>query len=175
MKPFVLIIYGPVCAGKSVTAKYLMDKLPSLFRVSIDKVKFLISDFTTAKYPLLPNQMVLDLATRALEAGLSLVVEGNRTIQKELWKNYEILAQKYGARFVEVNIEANPDTLVERFKDRVVQAKAKEKKLSFTTIEAMVERNEDYFKMKKPDLLTLSSDELTVEERGERILALLKA
>lgn len=164
MQQYILIINGPICAGKSTVVEMLMSRHPKLFRVSFDKIKKFISDYAPEKYRGVVSELAFDLAQSAIQKGFSLLVEGNVKIQKESRAKYSTLAQKNSIKFFEVNLEAPLEVLKTRFAKRVEEAAR-----TWTTIYAkteadMMDRYTAYCEYKNSALPTFDSSALNPEQ-----------
>ena len=172
MDKFLLIIYGPMLAGKTTIANYLCESIPGVFQVSFDKIKRFISDYVPdGRYNETMNGLVYALSDKAAENGLSLIFEGNIRIQKELRQTYKELADKHGLRFVEIKIEAPLEVLKNRFNERIAD---KGKKLFVRTMEGMLERYDAYMANRDNDNPTFDSSASSLEDISVKIKSILK-
>lgn len=168
--PVVLLINGPMCSGKSSVAELLLKKWPGSFRVSGDKIKWLISDYSADKYSGTGtvNRMLFKLAEAAIAENLSLIIEGNIGIMKNWRTKYADLAARNNLRFVEFNIEADFETLKKRFEERIANAEKIGGHISVRTLEGMKERYDAYVslrdsKIKSFDSFAISPEEIALE------------
>ena len=174
MKQFILSINGSICSGKSSVAELLLNKRPRSFRVSTDKIKWLISNFSKDEQRELARRLTLKLAEAACDEGLSLIIDGNGRFDKNYNQDYEKLAEKKKIFFIEINIDAPLEVLKERFNKRVESAMAANSKISCTTEEKMLEFYNSYLKYKNQEAVAYDSSLLSSEEICEEVLELLK-
>jgi shikimate kinase len=76
MKPFLILIDGPIGAGKSTVAKILHGKLKRTALVALDRVKWLVSDFDGSHKDLqLASDVGAAMAREYLLKGINVIVE----------------------------------------------------------------------------------------------------
>lgn len=162
---FILVIYGPQCSGKSTVVKLIMEKYPEVFHASLDKIKWLISDYTAEKYSDkgTVGRLNLALARQAAAEGFSLVAEGNSRFVEEIG-SYAEIADKHKIRLIRVNIEAPYGVLLDRFNLRVESAKVQKTKISVTDEQGMKERYDRYQKNKDAQIPTFDSSKMSPSE-----------
>ncbi len=164
MKNFILVLNGPMCAGKSTVTKLLMQR-DGLFKGSYDAVKWLISNYSAdnENHRKISKEVIFGAITKAVESGLSVVIDGGFNDYRD---KYRDLADKNNYVYLSVNIEAPLEVLEKRFLDRVESAKLNEhKNISVTTLEGFHSRYQWYLNQNKdPEGLTLDSGSLTSEE-----------
>ena len=170
---FILILNGPVCAGKTSVARYFYSKYKNIFTARGDKIKWMISDYDRLNLNYKENivEMVSTLIQSAIKCGFSIVHDWSITNKQRI--KYKKLAKQYGLIFMEVNIESDFCTISKRFDERIVAAK-KGAKISLTDPKIMKKRYEDYFNLKKEDLPTFDSGKLSPEEISKKIISLIK-
>lgn len=173
MKKFILMINGPICSGKSTITELLMGKLPKTFRVSVDRAKWLISDYSKNKYRETAHRLTLELAKAAFNEGFSLIIDGNGRYSKDSNNDYKELANKTNTPFFEINLEAPIEILIDRFNKRVEGAKINHIKLSITTAEKMMESYKAYFGYKDDSNITFDSSLMGPEEICQKIMILM--
>lgn len=173
MKKYILILYGPMCSGKSTVAKIFLEKTPWVFHLSGDKIKRMISSYTPREYLWVMNNMMVDIAESAVKNWLPILVEWNVWLQNEVRKKYQSLANKHWYKFIEINIEAPVEILEERFLERVKNATEKWSKITVTTVDEMMKRYNGYMQYKKWDISAIDSYNLTPTEIYEKIVSLM--
>ena len=167
-KKFILVIYGPSCGGKSSVIELLISKHENLFRVSQDKIKWLISRYDKNKHTEIVYNFLVNLGKDAVSKKFSLVVEGGN-VAKNKGKDFRLIAKKNKMNFFEVNIEAPFDIAKERFKERVKSAKLRKTKLSNKTLRGFKELynlHEENINKKMP---TFDSSVLSVKKIVKKI------
>ncbi len=164
MGKYIIILYWPICSGKSVLTNLLLQKAEGVFLISPDKVKRFISKYDPNKYLWIPSRLIFDLAKSAIQEGFSLIVEGNTKIQKDMRKDYKIIGEEHNYNFFEFNIEAPVEILIERFLKRVADAKEKWNNITLTEVDQMMIRYNHYRENKKNTIPTIDSSLHTTEE-----------
>ena len=157
MKQFILIVNGPICSGKTKAIDVIMSGYKRIFRLSPNKIKFLISDYT----PDIDRQAVHDatmiIAEQMCSVGMSLILEGGSVAQGNLNKRLEDLAEKNGIAFTVVNVEAPLEILKKRFAERVDTAVIRGSRVSVTDDEGYMKRYEAYLAIKPQASATFDS------------------
>jgi adenylate kinase family enzyme len=178
MNPFILLINGPQCAGKSTVAELLLNSYPNLFHITGDKIKWLISDYAQSKQKYsesdVINKMLYKLSESAIVEGFSLLIETNIGLMKSWIPKYKALADSNEFVYLELNIEAPYDVLKERFEKRAQSAKAQGSKISVTKVDDMKLRFDGYQKYKNSSVPTLDSYRMSSEEILNQIVEKLK-
>jgi len=174
-KKFLIILYGPQCSGKSTVAKLLLEKTPEVFHASPDKIKWFISDYSAEKYSGkgVINRLTLSLVNQAAAEGFSILVEGNIKIMLGA-DEYNKIAEDNNMKFIQINIEAPYEVLLNRFNLRVKDAQEKNTKISVKTEDGMRERYNKYHELKKQEVLTFDSSTKSPEEILSEIESLFK-
>ncbi len=171
-KRFLLMVYGPMCAGKTTLINKLFESYDGIFKGSNDYIKWLISNCGLNKYKILNNTMTLKLTEVALEHGLSAMIDGNSHILAEMSSDYKSLAERYSVPIYEVNIEAPYNVLLMRFNERVKKGiiEATGTRPTIVTEYEMKRRYELYCKNKKTLIPTFSSEFHSSEEISRQII-----
>lgn len=173
MNQFILIINGPIVSGKTWAVNVIMDNYKKIFRLSANKIKFLISDYTPDRDRKLVQECLMSIADKLLENGMSLITEGGSVKQGDLNKSLEDLGKKHGIKVIYVNIEAPLDILKQRFADRLKTSQERGSKLSVTDEKGFVERYDAYMKLKDANWPTFDSSVLSPEEIASGIMKLV--
>lgn len=163
MTKYLLTLNGPLCSGKTSTADLLLASEPKLIRISRDKIKRFISDYTPDNhYKIFLDQIMVSFTKQAFENGLNVIIEGSPNL--DIIVQLKEIAEKHGAKYVEVNLEAPEDVLIDRFHKRLALAKERDFKMFCTTEERMKELNQKYFSLKNTSAKTIMTDVLSQEE-----------
>ncbi|MBP6925607.1 MAG: AAA family ATPase [Candidatus Pacebacteria bacterium] len=172
MKKSIIVLNGPICAGKSTVTKLLM-KNDNFFRGSYDAVKWLISNYSTdtKSHREIAKEIIFSAISIAAESGLSIVIDGGFADYRDKYKE---LAQKFNFHYVSINIEAPVEVLEKRFLERVDSAsKVDSKNISVTTLEKFHSRYQWYLNTNKDlDGITFDSGKMSPEEIITEINAL---
>lgn len=81
MQKFILIIQGPLCAGKSTVVKSLLAEHENLFYASFDRIKWLISHYDAKKHNIIKANLAFALSKEALANNLSVIVECGKQLE----------------------------------------------------------------------------------------------
>lgn len=175
MKKFLLIINGPMCAGKSTITKLFLEK-ENVFRGSSDRIKWLISNYSAEnkEHRAIAKKITFSAIESAIDSGLSVVIDGGLGEYKIKYKE---LASRYDYVYLSVNIEAPLEILEQRFLERVESAKRDDSKtISVTTIEGFHSRYAWYCSDNKDtEATTFDSSRATAEEISLQIEKLINA
>ncbi len=174
MNSSVIVLNGPMCAGKSTITKLLMQN-NNVFRGSYDAVKWLISNYSAdnENHRRIAKEVIFSAITTAIESGLSIVIDGGFA---DFRNRYKELAQKFNFEYISLNIEAPIKVLEKRFLERVNSAnQVNSKTISVTTLEGFYSRYQWYLSTNKDfDGITFDSSKLTAEEIVTEIIKLTK-
>lgn len=164
MNKYILVLNGPMCAGKSTITRLLMQKA-GLFRGSYDAVKWLISNYSAdnENHRKTAKKVIFSAISTAVESGLSIIIDGGFADYRDAYRK---LAQEFNFRYISVNIEAPIEILEKRFLERVDSAiQANSKTISVTTLEGFHSRYQWYLHTNKdPEGTILDSSKLSQEE-----------
>lgn len=172
MNQFILIINGPVCSGKTSTIDVVMGNYKKVFRLSQNKIKWLISDYTPDRDRKAVQESLLMVAEKMLENGMSLILEGGSVTQGEMNKALEGIGEKHGIKTTYVNIEAPLNVLKERFAERLKVSAERGTKVSFTDDEGYMQRYNAYLAIKGNDPV-FDSGALSPEQIATEIMKLV--
>lgn len=152
----------PSCAGKSTAVDTLLWKYPNIFHINKDKVKWLISDYSSKNeiHRDTLKQMLLWMAKIAIDNWLSVFLEWQKQIVSEIL-NY---TKNKNLNIGYVNLEAPLVVLENRFQDRLIECENKWIKISNTSVEWLRRRYDIYQAEKIEKWITLDTDLLTKEE-----------
>lgn len=173
MKQFILIINGPIMGGKTYTTESIMGQHKKVFRLSPNKIKFLISDYTPDRDRKAVHECVILIAEKMLENGMSLLLEGGSVMQGSLNNDLVKLAEKYALKVTFVNIEAPLAILKKRFDERVLNAANRGSKLSVTDETGFMERYNAYLSIRDQAEKTFDSSTQEPGEIAKQIMALV--
>lgn len=174
MSHYLLVLCGPVCAGKTTTVDLLLASEPKLIRISRDKIKRFISDYSPKEnnYKAFLDKLLLSFADQAFEHGFNIIIEGSPNL--DMGKAFKELAENYSARYLEINLEASQEVITKRFYARLEKAKKEGFKLFNTTEERMLELNGKYMEIRNKEAVTIMTDTLTAEQVVEKVKEIIK-
>ena len=173
MNQFILIINGPIVGGKTSAVESIMNQYKKVFRLSANKIKFLISDYTPDRDRNLVHESVLLLADNMLKNGMSLLMEGGSVMQGNLNEGLKELADKHNIKVTIVNIEAPLEQLKKRFEERVLNSITLGKKISVIDDAGFMERYNAYLEIKDQAIKTFDSGAQGPGEIAKQIMALV--
>ncbi len=173
MNQFILIINGPMVGGKTSAVEVIMNQYKKIFRVSPNKIKFLISDYTPDRDRLLVHTSTLLVAEKMLEGGMSLLIEGGSVMQGSLNDEIKKLGEKRGIKVTTVNIEAPLEALKKRFDERVMNSITRGTKISVTDEEDFMKRYDAYLKIRDQAEKTFDSNTQNPGDIAKQIMTLV--
>ena len=173
MNQFILILNGPMVGGKTSAVEAIMNQYKKVFRLSANKIKFLISDYTPDRDRALVHASLLLIAEKMLEGGMSLLLEGGSVMQGNLNTKLKELGEKHGVKVTTINIEAPLETLKKRFEERVMNSITRGTKISVTDEAGFMERYEAYLKIKDQAEATFDSNTQNPGDIAKAIMALV--
>jgi len=173
MNQFILIINGPIVGGKTSAIDVILKQYKKVFRVSPNKIKFLISDYTPDRDRALVHECMILLAEKMLEHDMSLIIEGGSVMQGDLNDSITELGKKHGIKITTVNIEAPLDILKRRFEERVQSSITRGTKISVTEEAGFLKRYESYLKIKNQAESTFDSSTKSPGEIAKEIMKLV--
>lgn len=125
MKPYMIIIDGPMGSGKSTIATLLNKKLKRTAHLGIDRIKFFVSDFKRDQDD---NHMTLLVLLRMIDEyvnnGINILI-AQGLYRKEHLEPYLKIAKKKGLTVFMYQLEAPKEVLLERVVQRPKPAEAR--------------------------------------------------
>lgn len=175
MNNSIIVLNGPMCAGKSTVTKLLMQN-DNVFRGSYDAVKWLISNYSAdnENHKKIAKEIIFNAVATAVELGVSIVIDGGFA---DFRNRYKELAKKFNFKYLSLNIEAPIEILEKRFLERVDSAlQANSKTISVTTLEGFHSRYQWYLNTNKDFVgITFDSSKMSAEEIVAEIMKLADA
>ncbi len=172
MKQFIIIINGPICSGKTKAIDVIMSNYKKIYRLSPNKIKFLISDYTPDRDRQTVHDCTMIIAERMFTEGMSLVLEGGSVAQGNLNKRLQELAEKNSITVTVVNVEAPLEILKKRFEERIDTAVLRGSKVSVTDDEGYMKRYNAYLAIKPEASATFDSSTQGPEDIAKAIMDL---
>lgn len=162
---YILMLNGPVCAGKSSLSKNILKNSNNVFVASFDSIKKNVSQYTDEVY----SDFVLDLfytsARKALEQGFSLIVEPKQKKLREYREFFGKCAMEKNYIFKEINIEASREVMLSRLEKRVKEGRS----VNVHTPEHHMERYNLYLENKLTNIPTYNTDNMSEAELYEKV------
>lgn len=113
----LIVIDGPMGAGKTTTSKLLNEKIPGTARIALSDVKRFISDFEASHtYNKISQEIILIMAEEYLKRGVSVIVEW--AMKAERTESLTAIASKYDASSFIFQLDAPKELLLQRVLDR---------------------------------------------------------
>lgn len=161
---FLIVIHGPMGAGKTAVADLLHDEIENMAHFGVDHIKWLISDGkTNPERKKISQQMVMVMAEKYLSLGTSVLVE--QAFSGSEIDELKNIASTYKAEFLVYNLEASRQIMNERIKERTERLGKPE------VSEDHIEKSyNDYIGNKYTEGAVLNSEEMTVREVADKIL-----
>ncbi len=173
MNQFILIVNGPIVGGKTSAIEVIMNQYKKVFRVSPNKIKFLISDYTPDRDRALVHSSTLLLAEKMLEGGMSLLIEGGSVMQGDFNESLAQLGAKHGIKVTIVNIEAPLPALKKRFEERVMNSITRGKKISVIDEADFMKRYDAYLKIRDQGEKTFDSNAQNPGDIAKEIMKII--
>jgi predicted kinase len=167
-----LVVYGPLCSGKTTMLKVFSQQQEKAFKISVDNIKSLVSDYNSERDFDTVNEILFDAVRSAVSKGYSIVIEGNTVIQRSQ-ATIESIAEEGGLKLLEVNIIAPIEILEARFLQRLENAKAIGKKMAITSVGEMKLLHDQFHLHKKSIGNEYDSSILSPEDIAAKILAII--
>ncbi|MDP2672402.1 MAG: AAA family ATPase [Nanoarchaeota archaeon] len=175
MKRFILVLFGHSCAGKTSVVEILMKKHENLFRISADKLKWLISKYDRKKHSKLIYYLLTTLANEVTKEKYSLIIEGvGVNLSNKGIKFFKSLSKKRKMKFIEINLESPFHIAKERFNKRLEESKKeKHKKISNRSHKRFKQLYEGYFIKKNKKMPTFNTHKSSSKQIVNRIEKLI--
>lgn len=173
MKQFILIVNGPICSGKTKVLDVIMSSYKRIYRLSPNKIKFLISDYTPDRDRQAVHDCAMITAERMFKEGMSLILEGGSVAQGNLNERLKELAQKNGITVTTINVEAPIEILKKRFEERVDTAVLRGSKVSVIDDEGFMQRYNAYLAIKDQGRKTFDSNTMNQADIAKQIMELV--
>ncbi len=165
MNRFVIVIDGPMGAGKTTVAAMLHKKLKRTAHIGLDRIKWFISDFKRVpKDNEIVRSVVTAMAEEYLKQGISVIIE--QGMRKERIDALKKIAGKHHARFLAYQLTGPKAVLIGRVHQRPHLSNRPK------VTDARIERNwRAYWKSHKESVATLiDTEKITARKVANRIL-----
>jgi predicted kinase len=130
-KRFVIYVSAPSCAGKSTLTVALAKRLPDLYTVSYDKLKWQLSGYHRDRHAGLIKELTLGLLEVVCKTHIPVLLDLSLKDETEYLRCCKT-AKKYGYGFVTIKLTAPENILIQRFRERVANAKRTGTRISVT-------------------------------------------
>jgi deoxyadenosine/deoxycytidine kinase len=167
MNQQIVFFEWPSCAGKSTAVSALLWEYPNIFHINKDKVKWLISNYSSDN-PLhikILHKMLLSMTQIALDNWLSVFLEWQKLLATDIlnYTNNSNIQVNY------INIEAPFEVLKKRFDQRVIECEEKWIKISNKSVEWLKNRYNIYQSEKYSEWINIDTSILSEEEVVDKI------
>lgn len=159
----LVILNGAVCSGKSTIIDRVMRDAKRCFNISYDSLKWHFSGYESGKF--YEDIRVLRFAMLRALCGMkyNIITE---SLHLENRNKHIAIAKEYGYEVLEINIEAEYDTLVRRWHERNASGSRKD----IIPRSRFDEIYQVYIKEKSNTTLTFRTDRQTCDEIADYIL-----
>jgi len=162
----LVIFNGPVCSGKSTIIGNVMAQKERYFHLSYDSLKWQFSHYASGKYYEDIRVLRFAMLKTLLELNYNVVTE---SLHKESRKKHAEIASLFDCDVVEINLEAEYDVLLERWKERMSSGERREN----ISRERFDEIYQIYLAEKNNGAVTFRTDKQSMEEIRMAVLKLL--
>jgi len=167
-----VMINGPCCVGKSTVINTIVSEHGHLYKLSYDAQKWLFSKYNPNTHSEDVCKVLGVLAGTVSEMGYDIICDGARF--KDSRETLFDIVKKNGYEIIEINLEADFEVLLQRFKERVTNAAVDTSNpISNTSVERFKELFDIYQVEKNPTVVTLRTDKLSPKEITKNIFELI--
>lgn len=168
----LVLINGSSCAGKSTTVKAILKQRERLFHLSYDSLKWSFSQYSPDKHIEDVRVLMLSVAKTMIDLKYDIICDS--LLFREPREKLIALMREHNYEIIEINFEADYETLLKRFDERVERAKANpDVRISNLSRERWKELYTIYNDEKSPSATTLRTDEQSIDEILAAVLKLI--
>lgn len=163
-RKFIMIIDGPMGAGKTTVAKLLHEKLKRTALIGLDRIKWSISDFKRIPEDNeIVRNVVVAMTKEYLRQGINVIIE--QGMRKDNVEKLKRTAKRYGAHCLIYQLEAPKPLLFKRVHERPrLPGKPR-------ISNARIERNYKFHQKNKYEKATVfDAEKLTAGQIANRII-----
>ncbi len=167
-QPYLLIIIGHSCSGKSTLIKELQKSLTGSYHIGYDKVKWWIAGYNRGRDIELTKRLLSGFLWVILEARIPCITDAHIRTEEE----YHSLcdrAESYGYRVFTVRLDCPEDILLERFRERVARSQKENIPISLTDETVFLENMKRSFYFPE-DAMVYDTSESSTQEIAEKII-----
>jgi len=118
MKKFIMIIDGPMGAGKTTITKLLHERIKNVAHIGLDRIKWFVSGFRrTRPQNAMTREVVMAMAKEYLKQGVNVIIE--QGMKQEQITQYKKIAKDFKAKFLMYKLEAPKEVLLKRVAARI--------------------------------------------------------
>lgn len=167
-----VLLNGASCSGKSSVITEVLKRKNRLFHLSYDATKWMFSDYAPATHVEDVQTVLVSIADTVCGLGYDIITDS--VISRDWRGSLARLAVRHGYEVVEINLEADYETLSRRFDRRVEEAsKDPGKKISNLSKERFRQIFETYEREKNPSATAFRTDKKSAESVAAEVAVLL--
>ena len=144
IQPYILLIVGHSCSGKSTLVKKLQSILPGSYHIGFDKIKWWLSGYDREKDIALVRSLLYGFIEVILKQQLVSIVDIFFR-NAEAYAELSTLAESHDYRVISIELHCPEEIRLERFRERVNKAREEKSTQISVTDEWVFLKN-----MKKP-------------------------
>ncbi len=168
---FVIHLSGGSCTGKSSVADILSDRIPDIFHLSYDNVKWNFSNYHRDTHKEKVKKIVKEFFEIICKTDSSILLLTIIEDEQE-YNHLTEIAEQYAYNFLNIKLKAPKEILLQRFRERVRSAKKAGSKISITDEKLFLNNSsKDFFTPNNAKIF--DSSKLSPEEIADEILKLL--
>jgi len=169
-KKIVINVSGKGCSGKSTLSKKLSERISGIYIVSYDKLKWQLGGYNRDLHRPIIKELTIGLFEVVCRQGIPIIIDGfSRT--EELYKKYLQTMEENGYKFLPIKLEAPPEVLLDRFRERIASCESKGKKISIMDEDLFIKNNSiKYFDV--PNATVFDTSVLSIDEIANKVLDL---
>lgn len=165
---FVVVIHGPMGAGKTALADLLHDEIADTAHFGADHIKRFVSDFRNVpSHTQVAKNMVPVMAEGYLKQGINLILEQAFTADEI--NSTELISQKFSAKFYVYGLDADRETL----KKRIIQRTQRLGKPEIS-LDHINRSYDEYMQHRYVGGVSFDANKTSLREMADKILADLK-
>lgn len=131
-KLFVLHLSGPPCSGKTTLENALSEKFPGAYIVSFDRMKWQLAGYDRNKDGPLVDDLVMGLFEVVCRKQIPILLDFSFESEAE-YAACRQGAERQGYKFLSVELTAPTEVLLQRFHERIENAKRTGVKITITS------------------------------------------
>lgn len=172
MRPFLLLLDGPMGSGKTAAAEILHQHFPRTALLGLDRLKWTVSDFKrNRRNNAMIYEVVQAMAQTFLRNKINVIVE--QGFRQGLAEEFVRLGKRTKARIIIVSLTAPRQILLDRVRQRMKTPMAKTQK---PIAWSRVLRNMRVFAQRKPlGGPVINTERLTPAEVAQQVTTIMKS
>jgi len=165
---FIVVIHGPMGAGKTTLADLLHDEIADTAHFGADHIKWLVSDFkNVSSHTQVAKNMIPLMVKGYLKQGINVIVE--QAFTTEEIKSLELIAQQFNAQFLVYSLDADRETLNKRIVERTQKREKPE-----VPIDHINKSYDEYKESLYEGGVSFDSGKVSIREMADKIITDLK-